>query len=697
MKRALLSILLILTCFYGFAIEPPILQCVEQMTNPRNLRITWSWATMENVGTDDRYTFYVNYQEISTLSPQSISGSYVTSSVITLPAGMLADQYSCTIVAHNDAGETCTSNTLKTMLLNLLAHDLNGDSTAAKLEWSPVSSSTSGGTWDSHYYIFKRRNFEATAEMLLIDSIPVGDGTTTLTYIDPSDVCHNLIFYQIGITNHISTSGGSSCIFKSNINNILLYDSLPPSTPVLDSVSVTEDNHIMLGFHAPDPYMMCYRVYFLNENEHRDLATVYNSNFWLDESVNPGVISREFFIAVLDSCTNSSPQTDSGQRNILLQTPTPDACHRTARLAWNAYKNMHGNVGGYRVYLSTDNGATYQRVATTTSTSFTLENLLIDVPYRAYVQAFNTDSTITSSSNRIDFIVHAEESQDMTYIRHVSVINNSYISILVHTSGDEHPFQHLFLERSEDGQSFELFASLPFHNSPEYHFLDSTANFNKEIYYYRTYVTGDCDVASGISNISHNILLTGSSTSAHDCDLEWNDYGTWAGNVDHYSVSRRTEYDSVFLELTNNIPPSIYNAYVDDVSMLFELGSRFTYYVTAYESPNEFGFSDESVSNQITLQQESSMIIPNAFTPNYDGHNDIFLPSNAYVSNEGYELIIVSRWGKVAFRTQDPTAGWNGKDMNGNPAPVGVYTYIINYKNAQGESRQERGSVTLIR
>jgi gliding motility-associated-like protein len=112
---------------------------------------------------------------------------------------------------------------------------------------------------------------------------------------------------------------------------------------------------------------------------------------------------------------------------------------------------------------------------------------------------------------------------------------------------------------------------------------------------------------------------------------------------------------------------------------------------------NEYGFEDESMSNQITLQQESSMIIPNAFSPNYDGHNDVFLPSNAFVSNENYELIIVSRWGKTVFRTNDPTSGWDGNDMNGEMAPTGVYTYIINYVDARGKGKQQRGCVTLLR
>ena len=696
MKKFLFSILNILLCLYGFAIEPPTLQCIEQLVNPRELRVTWSWVNMDNVDVNDEYTFYVNGIAITpAVRPHPENSIYRSSTTLILPVSQLSDHYSCHIIAHNTiTGESCESNSMSTIQLTVTPYDLHGDSTAAYLEWDAVSTSTDGGTWDVVYLIYKKRAFEADFDHTPIASVPTTDNRI---YIDPSDVCHNYISYQVGITNQISTAGGSSCIFKSNIGTVRLNDSIQPNAPILDSISVTEDNHVVLGFHAPDPYMMCYPVYYLDGGIRLLLSSVYNTTFWTDNSVNPSDVSREYFLAVLDSCENSSYQTDSGQCNIRLASPATDACHRSAHLTWNPYKNMHGGVREYRIFMRPEGETNYTLLGTTTQTNFNLTDLAINTNYRVYVQACNNDNSITSSSNRVNFSITAEESEDETYIRHVSVMDNRYISILVHTTGDLYPFLSITLQRSEDGQSFENIASIPYHSSTEYEFLDSTAKFNKQVYYYRTFLMGDCDVPVGYSNISHNILLTGTSSSAHDCNLEWNDYGTWDGDVDHYSVSRRTEYDTVFLELTDALIPRAHNTYSDDVSLLFQLGSKFTYFVTAHEGLNTMGFEDESISNHVTLQQESSMIIPNAFTPNYDGHNDVFLPSNAYVSEEGYELLIISRYGKTMFRTTDPTAGWDGYDMKGAPAPVGVYTYIIRFVNAHGKMQQVQGSVTLIR
>ncbi len=696
MRKLIFSITLILSCLYGSAIEPPTLQCIEQLINPRELRITWSWNNINNVDINDEYTFVINNNSVTpAVRPHPENGDYRSSTTIILNENEISDHYTCQIQAQNTiSGELCLSNSLSTIQLTVTPYDLQGDSTAAFLEWDAVSTSTEGGSWDNVYHIYKRRYFENNFPSNPIATIQTNEDRS---YIDPSDVCHNYISYQIGITNHINTAGGSSCVFKSNIQTILLNDSILPSAPILDSVSVTEDNCIILGFHAPDPYMMCYPIYYLDGNIRLPLQTVYNSTSWSDLSINPNDEVREYYIAVLDSCSNSSHQTDDGQCNIRISPPITDACHRSAQLSWNPYKNMIGGIGTYRIFISEDNGNSYREAGTTTNTSFTLSDLPLNATFRVFVQACNPDNSITSSSNRVVFSINAEESNDQTYIRHVSVMDNRYISVLVHTTGDEFPFNTITLQRSEDGQNFEDIQTLPYHYDVTYEFRDTTAKFHQSIYYYRTYIINSCNTPSGYSNISHNILLTGSSNSAHDCHLEWDGYSSWEGDVDHYVISRRTEYDTLFLELSDIVPPHLHNTYDDDVSMLFQLGSKFTYFVTAHETLNDYGFEDESISNHLTLQQESSMIIPNAFTPNYNGHNDVFLPSNAFVSSENYELRIISRGGKTMFRTSDPTLGWDGRDMNGQNAPTGVYVYVINYINAQGKSEQVRGTVTLLR
>ena len=87
--------------------------------------------------------------------------------------------------------------------------------------------------------------------------------------------------------------------------------------------------------------------------------------------------------------------------------------------------------------------------------------------------------------------------------------------------------------------------------------------------------------------------------------------------------------------------------------------------------------------------------MPNAFTPNNDGHNDQFKVS--VMGGDEYELIVFDRWGKEVFRTENPQEGWDGNYKNGNPAEQAVYTYRVIVHNGDTGQQIQRGKVTLAK
>jgi gliding motility-associated-like protein len=94
-------------------------------------------------------------------------------------------------------------------------------------------------------------------------------------------------------------------------------------------------------------------------------------------------------------------------------------------------------------------------------------------------------------------------------------------------------------------------------------------------------------------------------------------------------------------------------------------------------------------------QCEDAIVMPNAFTPNGDGLNDIFKP--VFLDQvSGYDLKIFNRWGKMIFETTDIGQGWNGKENN-VPSVIEEYVYTIRYINDFGEEKLVKGSVTLLR
>ena len=92
--------------------------------------------------------------------------------------------------------------------------------------------------------------------------------------------------------------------------------------------------------------------------------------------------------------------------------------------------------------------------------------------------------------------------------------------------------------------------------------------------------------------------------------------------------------------------------------------------------------------------------IPNSFTPDGDQFNQTFLPIfTSGIDPYNYQLLIYNRWGEVIFESLNPEFGWDGSfGMQGNPCPVGTYTYLITVKLPSVDERQTiKGHINLIR
>ena len=104
----------------------------------------------------------------------------------------------------------------------------------------------------------------------------------------------------------------------------------------------------------------------------------------------------------------------------------------------------------------------------------------------------------------------------------------------------------------------------------------------------------------------------------------------------------------------------------------------------------------DTAYKDIPIYLDRLIYVPNAFTPNEDNINDVFKPIVSGIERENYKFIIFDRWGKEIFSTTDYDAGWDGT-INGKKTSMGVYSYIIEYKEIQGIYGKLKGVVTLVR
>ena len=127
----------------------------------------------------------------------------------------------------------------------------------------------------------------------------------------------------------------------------------------------------------------------------------------------------------------------------------------------------------------------------------------------------------------------------------------------------------------------------------------------------------------------------------------------------------------------------------------------FSIITTRYENEGNYVVTLTSSSGTCTSQDTfhikvefpEIITIPNAFTPNADGLNDLWFP--IIVGSDDYQTVIYDRWG-IQITTLKPNDKWDGK-FNGKPCSEGVYFYNLTGSFKKGKKFKRTGTITLIR
>jgi gliding motility-associated-like protein len=103
----------------------------------------------------------------------------------------------------------------------------------------------------------------------------------------------------------------------------------------------------------------------------------------------------------------------------------------------------------------------------------------------------------------------------------------------------------------------------------------------------------------------------------------------------------------------------------------------------------------DSITECLVISPEYTLYIPNAFSPNGDGVNDIFQPRGEDM--ESFEMYIFDRWGMLIYKTNDINKGWNGGvNNNSKICEEDTYVYTIHTVDTHGKKHSYIGKVTLI-
>lgn len=188
-----------------------------------------------------------------------------------------------------------------------------------------------------------------------------------------------------------------------------------------------------------------------------------------------------------------------------------------------------------------------------------------------------------------------------------------------------------------------------------------------------------------IRSLEHNtILLTGiADESQQRVRLNWNPYINWLNGVSQYDILRSVDEGSMLEYLYT---------FSDTFKLIYTESDGFIYCFRIIA--NEAVSGRLSFSNKICFTVENPIEIPNAFSPNTDGSNDLWYIKNINLYPINH-LQIYNRWGNIVFESSGYNNQWDGRNGK-RPLPSGTYFYLLNV-NINGSEEIFKGSVTIFR
>jgi gliding motility-associated-like protein len=212
-------------------------------------------------------------------------------------------------------------------------------------------------------------------------------------------------------------------------------------------------------------------------------------------------------------------------------------------------------------------------------------------------------------------------------------------------------------------------------------FTDNGVNANTGQYCYVVYYT-PCTVTSLPSYTTCPVLLSGTETAG--VNLSWTPYNICPSGTADYTVER---LDPNTNAVTSSVPVGSSVSFTDNLADPDAVSLKYRIVTTCPTGT-------PSYSNIFEINHELKLFLPDAFTPDGDGNNDVFFAKGKYVKD--FKMTIFNRWGEIVFFSDQFSIGWDGK-YKGEVATMDAYAYMVEATDKFGNKLTRKGTVTLLR
>ncbi|MFY0675169.1 MAG: gliding motility-associated C-terminal domain-containing protein [Bacteroidia bacterium] len=352
-------------------------------------------------------------------------------------------------------------------------------------------------------------------------------------------------------------------------------------------------------------------------------------------------------------------------------------------LEWTRYNGWNA-VTNYEV-VRTTNGEKEETIALLSANDTTyVDSLVCNNFYSYFVRA--SESRYASNST-VDTISPAYEGPTgETELFTTTVVDNK--TILTTWQPHSHPQVTEYLVSRSDPN----FGLVERHAVVEdTFFLDNIEIFaDRDIYKYT--ITGiDYCLSKSESSIESNSIVVGITRNENNVDLEWNLFENWPNAETTYYLEKATEsteFETIFSGKGTTV-------YQDKDIFQFE-DEIFRYRIKAVYG-NRIAYS-----NIVREFPDLKVYIPNAFSPNNDGINDIYKvtgsggETGSAAEFDKFRLIIINRWGETVYENNNLADGWDGT-YKGVDCPIGTYVFHVEFRDKTGKFQYYQGNITLLR
>jgi gliding motility-associated-like protein len=188
-----------------------------------------------------------------------------------------------------------------------------------------------------------------------------------------------------------------------------------------------------------------------------------------------------------------------------------------------------------------------------------------------------------------------------------------------------------------------------------------------------------------------------------DGATEETEYSGSAPIAAHFTanVSDLGNYSAVYewkIYTSGNEASPIVDRFEENMDYTFTKSGTFyvQLYVTFVAGTDTIVFPEEGEASPFTVSiSESKLEVPNAFSPNGDGINDVFKVKDTYTSIVSFKATIFNRWGQKLYEWSDLAGGWDGK-FHGSTVKDGVYFVVIQAKGADGKKYNIKRDVNVL-